>query len=238
MSLPVIESYESNSSGVSSSYALNCNKPSGVEIGDLLVLICANDSIYFNEFQVTAGWTRIGQNATNMDCCVATYYRIADGTEGVSQSVQANNRRFWCMFYIRISGVNQDDPINAVSAFAVQRNSSNFAIPQLTTDKDNCLIIYGNSFDGGDGYPFGIAGNGYVEKDETLSHVSTSGSSACWGSSFLTAAGITDPAARIYCSTADGTAYFQFAVNSPDGTLPLPIEFFKHIRTNHTNLRR
>jgi hypothetical protein len=73
-------------------------------------------------------------------------------------------------------------------------------------------VIYGLSFDGGDGYPFGVSGTGWAEKDEHQTGTSGSGDvSGCFGSKDLASQG-SSGSATVSCSVSDGGAYFQLAI--------------------------
>ena len=87
--MPVIESWESNNGGSSRSSTLTCSKPSGVTSGDLLVLIgYTDDTGNGDEFYTKTGWTKIDESGTgSSDTHIAVYWRIADGTEGSSESL-------------------------------------------------------------------------------------------------------------------------------------------------------
>jgi len=222
-SIPVIETIEKNQGGAGQSINLTCNKPAGVEIGDLLVLICANedDSAVPQFWDNKAGWEFIDESGDfSSDAHIGVFYRIATGTEDASETVVAESADQWCMFYARISGVNPDNPIN-ISNFASTFSESVHVIPSIITDVDNCLILYGLSFDGSDGFPFSVAGP-FVEEDEVQNPQSQGFNSACWGSRDLATAGASG-AASVTCSLSDGAAYFQIGIN-PTPEFPIEID--------------
>jgi len=95
MAIPVVQSFTSNTSVPGSSVTLT--KPSGVQVGDLLLLIVGNDDStntqQFDTF-VESGrtWELIREtgNASN-DCHIAAFWRISDGTEDTTVDVTAQS---------------------------------------------------------------------------------------------------------------------------------------------------
>jgi len=234
MTVPVIESNESNTG---TGTVLSCNKPTDVAVGDLLLLFCNDDNSIGSLPQAKSGWTLLlTSGTTSQDCSHAVYYKIADGTEGSSEDVAILVSSDWCMFYVRISGVDTDDPINTYSTYEYGYASAAVA-SSVTTDRDYCLVLYGLCFDGGDGYPFSPS-YGWAEGDEAQTSTHTAESSACWGYRELESQGASYNV-TITCSVSDGYASSQVAINSllPPPVLPIQL-FTQQKRIAHTNLRR
>ena len=219
MAVPVIESYEKNNGGSTASQTLTCNKPAGVQIGDLLVLIPMNedasDTPQFSDNKT--GWNFVGNGGnSNADAHVGFFWRIADGTEGASESITAQSSDQWVMFYVRISGSHPTAPVD-VNNFTQSSSSSNsHQVPAIVTTVDDCLVLYGLSFDGGDGLPFGVSGEGWSQNDEE--QTGTSGynaNSGCWGHRGLADHGDSG-IATVGCNASDGAAYFQVAIAPPE----------------------
>ncbi len=215
-SVPVIETFEGNNGGSDASDQLTCNKPSGVEVGDLLVLICTNedsggDADFLDD---QTGWNLVGESGDgSSDSHIGVYWRVATGTEDSVQTIEANSEDQWTMYYIRISGVDTSDPINNSSWDQSSSSSSSHPCPSVTTDEDYCLVLYGLSFDGSDGYPFSVSGTGWVQKDEQDCGGTYNYNSSCWGSRDLASLGASGDA-TVSCAASDGAARMQVAINA------------------------
>jgi hypothetical protein len=217
--VPVIESWSKNNGGTTASATLTFSEPAGVQSGDLLVIIVMNEDAtstpQFSDNKVGWNFVDTSGNAVS-DAHVGVFWRIADETENSIQSVSATSSDQWMGFYLRISGADDTTPINAYNFVQSTSNQDPHVIPVITTTVDDCLVLYGLSFDGGDAYPFSVSGTGWSEIDED--QTSTSGNNAvsgCFGSKNLTSQG-SSGIATVDCSTSDGAAYFQLAI-APSG---------------------
>lgn len=206
---PVVESYQSNTGA--STTTVVCNKPSGVQIGDLLLLVCMND-YSLNPLQFldnVSGWSlTFAYGDTISDSHFGVYWRIADGTEPATQIVNSRNGNDWASHYIRVSGAHATTPINATGYTA--RSGAAYTAPAITTTVDLCLLIIGLAFDGQDGIPFSTAHPDYAITDEA-GIAGSGGVGSCWGQADFGTAGLTE-APVILASTSDGAAVFQFAI--------------------------
>jgi hypothetical protein len=211
-SFPVIEGYTQNTAVPGTSLSLT--KPSGVQVGDLLVIIVGSDSNGNGEgFNTIAGWTReVNEGNSTTACYLAFYWRVADGTEGSSVNVPSIASDDLWGYYLRISGADQTDPIDAVGTpYLTTNNQSSHGITQVTTDVGYCLAFYALAFDGGDGYPFSVAGTGWVEQAEIQAGTGWGNASGCWGTKQQTSQGGAGTA-TVTSSVADGAVGIQFAV--------------------------
>jgi len=201
------------------STSLTLNKPSGVESGDLLLLIVMNDDRSATAFSDNKnGWSFLNTSGdASSQAHVAVFWKIADGTEGPTETVTSAGSDEWMGYYLRITGADSTTPINANNFAQSSANSANHIIPAVTTTIDDCLVLYGLSFDGGDGYPFSVSGAGWSEEDEHQTGASGSGDvSGCFGSKNLTSQG-SSGSATVSCALSDGAAYFQLAIAPSDG---------------------
>ena len=210
---PVVEGYNVNGS-TTASESLVLDKPTGVQVGELLLLIVGNDD-GDNGAEFTdnlAGWNYIGTSGdkSNAAADIGAFWRIADGTEGTTVTVTATSDDDWFGWYIRISGADSTNPINA-SNFALSSPEINHYVPEVTTGVDDCLAICALSFDGGDGYPFSVFGTDWTETAEYQTASGGNDVSACWGTKEQALAGTTGDA-MVSCSISDGAAYFQLAI--------------------------
>jgi hypothetical protein len=99
--------------------------PAGVSKGDLLLIFYADKS---NPSTVTtSGWTLLYDqtDATSVGIRKSAYYRIADGTEGVStEFVTSNNERSAHVAYRILAGTFQGIPISGTVALSTTDNSA------------------------------------------------------------------------------------------------------------------
>jgi len=215
--VPIIESWQVNSDTVASTN-LWVNKPSGVQTGDLLVLLPFNDDTSSTD-QFTNnknGWTLVAEAGTGTsDSHIGFFYRIADGTEDVSETVVATSADDWGMWYLRISGVDTSDIIEAVGPDVIQ-NTQNLGITGVTTIEDDTLVIYVQAFDGGDQFPFSVAGTGFIELDDERSGPAQGDAAGSFGYKEMTNAGASGTA-TVSAAANDGQVGFQIAINGADG---------------------
>lgn len=221
--VPTVESdWRSNTATGSATLVLT--KPTGVEVGDLLLILVGNDAnnatVQWDDISLRpSGFTNINEagNATP-DTHVGAFYRIADGTEGATSSVPAaTSANFWG-FYIRVTGASTTNPINAVGSDYAVNNLTNHPIPSVNTTLPNTLAFYMLAGDAVGTAPFSVAGAGWSESDEKT--VNTAGT---WGTRSMTSAGATG-AATVTMNASDGASGFQFAINpaSPFATVQSP----------------
>jgi hypothetical protein len=212
MAAPVIQTYtEKGATGQSTTIELT--KPSGVAVGDLLVLLVGNeDTGAAAEFSDNlSGWNFLWDtgNGTS-DCHIAAFWRIATGGEGATVTITAASSDYMFGWYLRIDGHNADTPINASGAEQIGSGSST-AIGGVSTDVADCLCIALGAFDGADGVPATVSGTGWSEKDEVGSSGGSSGVGACFATKNHSGTGSAGTC-TINCNTSDGNCGRQFAI--------------------------
>jgi hypothetical protein len=150
MATPVIES-TANTGSTNVVSEFDANLPSGIQSGDLLLMIVGMDapaapvSVTFE-----AGWTELFQemNTTNQ-VMAACAYRWADGTEGSTTHLVKSDTRHTAARSYRISGA--ENPSTALPEYALNLNEPNSskAVPTLnpTTAPDDFLYIANCGFD-------------------------------------------------------------------------------------------
>jgi len=212
---PVVEEVSFTDGGVSEIDTLEMAKPINYQDGDLLVMVLVSDNpqdaTYFN---AVADWTKLDESGTSVcDSHIALYWQIANGTVGdvTITGVTTSNILGWML---RISGVDTADPIEAYGFAASTAAGTNpHQIQSITTINDNCLVLYGLAFDGGDGYPFSVV-SPFIE----LSDRANGGSpleayvSGTIGYRDLVLHGASGNAV-VYANVLDGASYFQVAFN-------------------------
>lgn len=215
MAVPVIEGFQATSGGAPDTDTLTLVAPSGITAGELLLLIaCSDDTTYTPQFSDNvSGWTFIGQAGdTGVGAHIGAWYKIAAGGEG-NVAVVAESSDQMLGWYIRISGVDTDNPINA-SQFEQQSDATDHDIAAITTNVADCLAIYGLSFDGGDSGGFSQP-TGWTEQDEEATGTGGTNGSGVWGSKTQSSAGSTNTA-TVTTTASDGSAQFQIAI-APGG---------------------
>ncbi len=237
MTVPVIASWTVNDSVGSPVTSITLTKPTGatINVGDLLIIIAANDSAsdtaqWDDSTNKPTGFTLIKELGTaSQDCHAAAFWRIADDTEGVDISLPAVHSNELIGWYLHITG-NHATPIHKIGADSLEGSSATLAITGVTTTVADCLIFYLHSYDGGDGNPFSVTGTGFTELDEQNSGTGSSDCCASIGTRELASAGASGTATVANTTLDDGWAGFQFAIKpvvaggaNPKGPLGLPL---------------
>ena len=220
---PIIEEVSFTDGGANEIDSFEMVKPIQTIAGELLVMIVASDNdqagIYF---EPVANWTKLGESGNALaDCHIAFYYSIANGVEAnvIVNGTTVSNMLGWI---IRFSGADTSDPIedsNFAASVALGTNPQ--VIPEVTTLRDNCLVLYGLSFDGGDGYPMSVISPFIEIADRTNTGTPVSAyCSATIGYRNLPNAGPSGNA-LVYTNVMDGASFFQVAIN---GDIPTTAE--------------
>jgi len=142
---PYVASWTSGA--IAGTFNLSLAKPSGVSVGDLLVIVAGTEG---NPFSTPSGWTLIksGQ-AVNHGSAVA-FARIADGTESDPQVISQPNGADALGFYLRIVGAALVDPIRDVGSFYTDIQSTH-TVPGITTTLPLSLslaVLFSRDFSG------------------------------------------------------------------------------------------
>jgi len=217
--VPVVETWTFNDANNLDHVTLT--KPTGVQSGDLLLIIVGSDAPNLDEWDALTGWTKfVGINSNDADANLACYWRIADGTEAgtidVTAGTNTDERLGW---YIRVSGVDTANPINVTGTAQSDIGGINHGINSINTTVDDCLAFYVLVFDGGDGTPFSVSA-GWTEKDDKYGVANTAGYvSGCWGTKEMPSQGATGDA-TVTSNVNDSSSRVQFAIapsaaNSP-----------------------
>ena len=212
---PIIEEVNFTDGGAAEIDSFEMTKPIEIIAGELLVMIVASDNnqagIYFEPI---ANWTKLGESGNELaDCHIAFYYRIANGSTAdiIVTGTTTANMLGWI---IRFSGVDTSDPIedsNFAASIALGTNPQ--VIPEVTTFHDNCLVLYGLSFDSGDGYPMSVVSPFIEIADRTNTGTPVIDyCSATIGYRNLPNAGPSGNA-LVYTNVMDGASFFQVAIN-------------------------
>ena len=217
---PVVEGWSEDTYDYAASYEIS--KAADIVANELLLMLfMADNAAALPEFEAVEGWNMLNEvGGGEPDCNFVVYWRIATGGESATETVTVENANDAVGWYIRVSGVDTADPIHKTGSDCVESGSSSLAITGVTTENPNCLVFYGNSFDGGDGFPYSVAGDGWVESDDAQEGTGGGDASGSWGTKEMESAGASGTA-TVSASISDGMAGFQFAINVDGNEAPI-----------------
>ena len=222
MAVPVVESFTEKNDVTTDASSITLTKPGSVAAGDLLLIHVINDASV-----ATAQWNNTTLKPTgfefintagdaNSDCHAGAFWRIADGSEGATINVPCATSCDYIGWYLRVTGAHATTPIHQIGADYVTAGASSHAITGVTTTVIDCLGFYVFSFDGGDGFPFGISGTGWSESDDSQNRTDGNAASGSWGTKSLASTGASGTA-TVSSAVSDGGAGFQYAVAPASG---------------------
>ena len=139
----------------------------GIQSGDLLLLYCHADKSGVSSQlflpPTGSGFTSSFVN-TDVNTETALFYKISNGTEGDITIYYSGSTSFVdiAIWYIKISSVNQTDPIITGSNSTDTGIITAVTASSLVTPTNNCLVFAGVTFDGNDATTnFSSSGNGW-----------------------------------------------------------------------------
>lgn len=212
--IPALETWTVNDSGGAQQGSIVLTKAADVEVGDLLVLIVGNDGTVAGDFEALAGWNQpIDAGSSSTQSLISVYWREADGTEAATETVTTSIVAEIFGWYLRISGADTTTPIHKQQISNITANDSTQTLTAVTTTLVDCLVLYGHSFDGGDGFPFSPSGTGWSgrEIDDVQAGSGASDASGSIGKKNLAAAGSSSNV-TVTCSVSDQGVGFQIAI--------------------------
>jgi len=143
-SVPVVESFEYyRGSGTTCSIA----KPSGVQSGDLLVVLCTTDGTG-SALSGPSGFTILHSESQNNGQTTASWWKKAGGSEPSSYSITWSGTERYVGSCTRISGADTDDPVDVSDSN--DGSSGTVTSPSITTTVDNTLILRFHGIDDDD----------------------------------------------------------------------------------------
>jgi len=230
--IPVVENWNWTAvTGTQTSIAVDA--PSGITVGELLVIIVSVDPTSASTWNAVTGWTLDGQaGGTSADQYIALYWKIAEvGDIDQSVTVTCTTGGDILGWYIRISGVDSGDVVEDSLYGTSSSSQTTHTISEVTTVESNTLVLYALSFDGQDGAPLTTAENPFYQFDNQDAGSGFGAITGCWGARNMSSTGGTtdvDVTAN-GASGADGASYFQIAFNSAGGSsdyqLDLEVQF-------------
>jgi len=217
--------------------SLSITKPSGVVSGDLLLMLCSNDSVSdSDQFNAVSGWTKhfeIGSSTS--DTHMALYSRVADGTEGSSFTVTMAVSEYALSWCIRLDGTHPTAPIDVIGTESEVSSGSSITCPSITTSEANCMVVAWATEGNGNAHPYTVnSGTGWpgtIPGDATGDTDQEWPSAASQAGCFLTktvaaAAASNNVVFDVSGSTAYGKAGIQFSIkgNLPAGEMTVAID--------------
>ena len=217
MAQAVLGNYTKNSTNGTAS-SLTLSKPTGVENGDLLLLLVGNENSANGEgFDTLTGWTlEFNYGSGNVDTYIALYSRIATGDtledSPVVPFLASDDGHGW---YIDVKNIDTSNPISPVGT-GIETVSNAITITALTAASDS-LAISTFSFDGADSDPINETGVGWTLEDWTESPIGSDAggaSSGAWSTKTMASSGSTE-ASVFNCGGGqiDGLVGAMFIIN-------------------------
>lgn len=221
MAVPVIAGINSTIMGGITTEAVTIDKPANVASGDCLLFIPMNeDSTDPDSFAIPTGWSEEFQVGWSFpDVKAALFSRIADGTEGASETSDVLTGLDYAIgWYLRITGAHPTNPVHVVGPGSATSNSTTRTAASITTTVDDCIAFALIVGDGGDTYPFTASGVGWPGSIPSAQHLQATPNSnsvaGCWLTKEIPTAGPTEDC-TFTSSVSDGLLAVQFAI-APD----------------------
>ena len=211
MTIPVVGNIQTNTALASTT--LEITKPTGLSVGDAILLMVASDPVNPASAQFTwdTDFTEVDQHWHLGDAAVGAAIRIVDGTEDATYTTTQSSAVDFIGWMVALTNVDNTTPVDGVGTKGGNTGAASAAIASYTTSVADCLGVYLLGFDGGDGFPYSVSGTGWAEAGELQSSTSRAGSSGCWGTKDqATADALGD--ATVTFSVSDGYASFMFAI--------------------------
>jgi len=134
----------------SNSTSIEVDRPAFVEAEDVLLAFIGKD----DDPAITppSGWTEITSvgTTTGNDMRLAVYYKVIPTTSGEPFSYTwSGDREAWRVLIIRLSGVDNDTPLDVAASHDTYANDASPLSTEVTTVTDNALVfavIYTDTF--------------------------------------------------------------------------------------------
>ena len=200
---------------------ITLTKPSGWAVDDLFLVFVSSDSDQGPEWNTKTGWTRLvncGDSSTNT--LTGIYYRIADGTEGSTETFTQTNVDDLMGWWIRISGVDTSDPIHATTS-CQQETTTTPDITGFNTTKDDVLAMWFLTHDGADFRDGGGLASGSGWPTDFIDGHTPSGDSTDigggWSQKNMASQGATGTV-TVDADHSDGNSMVQIGINPVAGS--------------------
>ncbi len=206
-SLPTLENSTQSIPG-SLGTSITLTKPTSPDVvtGDLLILIVYNDATGSSpEFDDdVTGWNFFATfKDANPSMHLAMYWRIADETEPSTVDVTAATSAGMVGFYVVYGGTDTGNPFGSTLFSQTTPANTTHVLDEITTERDNSLILYFDGIDGDSRQPVSVA-SPYTERDEAEQTVTGGLIGISFGDQNLATAGASGDAVLTYFSGDTG----------------------------------
>lgn len=219
---PTVSDFTSNAVETGNS-TLSLTKPTGVEVGDLLILAMSSDSnTGANLFPTPADWNlRVHVGNNTADASVTVFERVADGTEGATldfTGLGTLNR--YSGFYLLIKGA---ELVESMGAQVEIGSAASGVVPSLQSLADDALSLVLISSQGQDTGPYSDPPtDGYAFVSQLVVGASSSGHAAGVATKTLALAGDSG-APEFTLATTDGIAAINLILRSASAPDSYPV---------------
>jgi hypothetical protein len=140
---PQIAVRGSATSSSTTNASLTISKPSGVVVGDIMIM---NISRYYssgsNSCPTSTGWTQMVCQTLGGNWWGGLMYRVVDGTEGTSFTFSLTNNNYAAGSIVAFSGVNPSSPFDVTpGTLSTQTASTSVSATSIATVTNNAAII-------------------------------------------------------------------------------------------------
>lgn len=231
MPAPTVANFTSALAGGTGATSVIVAKPTGIEVGELLLLLVGNeDATNSATFPTRAGWTKLYEYGTSTAATkIAAYYRTADGTEAATETITwATGADAGGAWYLNLKHTTGAPFIAAVGAQV--GSATSLALSAATAPIAGCLLISHVSYDGGDCTGFTITDSASQWSGKTVNSLFDTMTPTAWSGAWATTNLAVDSAyvagATWHVSPADGIAAVTIGVRP--GLTSIEIPKFPH----------
>jgi hypothetical protein len=140
--MPAIRDYIQASESVTTDAGLTLPMPQYSE-NDLLIMFVVADTFNGGVWSPPSGWSTLYERiATGVGAIFC--YKIASASEPVSYTMGASVNETYSGFIFSVEDVDTTNPFGSPPVYneALASTVSTFTYPQITTEVDNCLVLY------------------------------------------------------------------------------------------------
>jgi hypothetical protein len=208
------------SDGTTTVTSLNVTVPLDVVTGDLLVILCGNDSntttAQWNDTTLKpTGFTLINQISTDVaDACCAAFYKVADGSEGgTTINVPAQSTQDMWAGCLVVRHADTASPIYGIGTNYDNASASSHSIPGVAALADT-MMVFVASMDGSDTAPYTISAGEPDDFIQTAAGNSSTSVGGGFGWKFIDTTRTTLNQTVVFggAGGADGMSGFQFII--------------------------
>jgi len=138
--VPVIQSFTTN---VGSGNSISINKPSGVQVGDLLFMGFTFEKGTGVTITPPIDWILIARTDQSSNLGMATYYRLATSADAAvsAYTFSVTNTPKWSVGMVRITGFSPQNPIGSANGQSSASSSTSVTAPSVSSVPANALVL-------------------------------------------------------------------------------------------------